>query len=94
MSGGGGYVLSNEAVKRFNEIALHDASKCKSGDNGSEDVEIGLCLEAAGVVAGDSRDDEFKGRFFPFPPEGHFRQVYVANWFENSTFYEVKEVKY
>jgi glycoprotein-N-acetylgalactosamine 3-beta-galactosyltransferase len=92
MSGGAGYVLSREAIKRFVEISLPNEALCKSGDAGSEDVEIGICLENAGVLAGDSRDELDRGRFFPFPPEGHFRQVYVENWFENSTFYKVEEV--
>lgn len=69
MSGGAGYVLSEEAVKRFVEIMPHP--DCKQDESGAEDVEAGKCLELAGVKAGDSRDSLGRGRFFPFVPEHH-----------------------
>ena len=74
MSGGAGYVLSKEALDRFVNVALADKDQkiCKANDHtGPEDVEIGICLENVGVVAGDSRDTLGRGRFFPFIPEHH-----------------------
>uniref|UniRef100_A0A1B6DQC5 Glycoprotein-N-acetylgalactosamine 3-beta-galactosyltransferase 1 n=1 Tax=Clastoptera arizonana TaxID=38151 RepID=A0A1B6DQC5_9HEMI len=71
MSGGAGYVLSKEAVKRFVEKALPDTSKCRQDDGGSEDLEMGKCLENVEVRAMDSRDSLGRGRFFPFIPQHH-----------------------
>lgn len=65
MSGGAGYVLSKEALRRFINESLPDPKKCKEANVGNEDLEMGKCLEAVGVEAGDSRDNEGKDRFMP-----------------------------
>lgn len=42
MSGGAGYVLSKEAVRRFVEEGIPHKDKCRQSADGAEDVEIGM----------------------------------------------------
>lgn len=94
MSGGAGYVLSKTAVRRFVENGLPDKAKCRQSAEGSEDVEIGKCLEKVKVFAGDSRDALGRGRFFPFVPEHHLIPGHVDRsfWYWSYIFYETDEV--
>ena len=57
MSGGAGYVLSKEALRRFATRGLKDKTgvTCRTDDGGAEDLEMGKCMEGLGVKAGDSR---------------------------------------
>ncbi|KAJ8923063.1 hypothetical protein NQ315_001612 [Exocentrus adspersus] len=93
MSGGAGYVLSKEALKRFVEIGLTNATGCSKSNSGAEDVEMGKCMEAVRVKAGDSRDSMGRGRFFPFVPEHHLIPGHVAKsfWYWQYIYYDSKE---
>ena len=71
MSGGAGYILSRESVRRFVEEALPDPKKCSSGSEGDEDVQMGICLQNVGVTAVDTRDINEKHRILPFTPGAH-----------------------
>ena len=51
-SGGGGYVLSKEALRRFGN---RSKKRC-ADDNGAEDVELGRCMERLGVKTQESLD--------------------------------------
>ncbi|CAD6995920.1 glycoprotein-N-acetylgalactosamine 3-beta-galactosyltransferase 1 [Ceratitis capitata] len=67
MSGGSGYVLSRESLRRFVESAIVNNTNCDILNNlQAEDVAMGQCLRAVGVSAGDSRDAHLKWRFYPF----------------------------
>ncbi|XP_063283742.1 glycoprotein-N-acetylgalactosamine 3-beta-galactosyltransferase 1-like [Pelobates fuscus] len=68
MSGGAGYVLNKESLKRFVEgfqtgVCTHLSSV--------EDLELGKCLEKMGIAAGDTRDTENRETFHPFTPDFH-----------------------
>lgn len=95
MSGGAGYVLSKEAVKRFATRGLTDrmGMLCRSDGGGAEDVEMGKCMENLGVRAGDSRDSQGRGRFFPFVPEHHLIPGHMPDdfWYKKYIFYPVEE---
>lgn len=72
--GGPGYVLSQNALHRFAMAQQQRArdDTCNWYSNaGAEDVELGKCMEAVGVVAGDTRDELKRGRFFLGQPEDH-----------------------
>uniref|UniRef100_A0A336LUQ1 Glycoprotein-N-acetylgalactosamine 3-beta-galactosyltransferase 1 n=1 Tax=Culicoides sonorensis TaxID=179676 RepID=A0A336LUQ1_CULSO len=93
MSGGAGYVLSKEAVIRLVEQGIPDKSKCRQDAGGAEDVEIGKCLSKVHVKAGDSRDTEGRGRFFPFIPEHHLIPGHTSkdSWYWKYIYYDAKE---
>lgn len=72
--GGGSYIFSQTALYRFvNEMSnnVHSAVCRMHSKNGNEDIELGKCMESLDVVAGDTRDDMKRGRFFPNTPEAH-----------------------
>ncbi|XP_050711672.1 glycoprotein-N-acetylgalactosamine 3-beta-galactosyltransferase 1-like [Eriocheir sinensis] len=82
MSGGGGYVLSREALRRFVTRALPivDQTKCATKSlKGAEDLQLGKCLESVGVVAGDSLDEVGRSRFFSHSPLSLFFHQPVIN---------------
>ncbi|XP_073821326.1 glycoprotein-N-acetylgalactosamine 3-beta-galactosyltransferase 1-like [Musca autumnalis] len=92
MAGGSGYVLSKEAVRRFVEEAIPNATLCKQANTGAEDAEIGICLEKVNVTAVDSRDIHGRGKFFPFSPEHHmFPSKNKQYWYWKLIYYKTHE---
>lgn len=77
-SGGAGYVLSKQALKRL-AIDGTDDVICRQ-DGGAEDVEIGKCLHNLGVTIGDSYDFYGKSVFHCFDPASHLLGNYPS-WY-------------
>ncbi|XP_055518175.1 glycoprotein-N-acetylgalactosamine 3-beta-galactosyltransferase 1-like isoform X2 [Leucoraja erinacea] len=90
MSGGAGYVLSKEAVKRYVDICK--TGKC-SYSTVQEDVAISKCLAGLNVSAGDSRDTNKRETFHPLPPEHHLIKKYIprSSWYRKYCFYPITE---
>ncbi|CAM4678302.1 hypothetical protein PO909_014080 [Leuciscus waleckii] len=89
MSGGAGYVLSKEALKRF--VEGFNTKVC-THTTPVEDLAMGQCLEKMGVVAGDSRDTLHRETFHPFIPEHHLTGKFSKTfWYWNYCFYPIVE---
>ncbi|KAG4080227.1 hypothetical protein HA402_008298 [Bradysia odoriphaga] len=97
MSGGAGYVLSREAVRRLVERAITNANICLGDDIGPEDVVLGYCLTNVNVSAVDTRDSTGRERFFPFEPTAHLVPSPNDNasdyWYIKYSVHEIKDVK-
>ncbi|CAD7002484.1 unnamed protein product [Ceratitis capitata] len=87
MSGGAGYVLSRAALRRFAEVSASNTSAACTQNQLSEDKEMGICLQNAGVVAGDARDAEGAERFHPLAPI-HLIPVDTSEWYPLYLFYK------
>ncbi|XP_023152914.2 glycoprotein-N-acetylgalactosamine 3-beta-galactosyltransferase 1-A isoform X2 [Amphiprion ocellaris] len=89
MSGGAGYVLSKEALKRF--VEGFRAKVC-THTTPVEDLALGQCLEKMGVLAGDSRDTLHRETFHPFVPEHHLTSKFSKNfWYWTYCYYPIVE---
>ncbi|KAG9269747.1 glycoprotein-N-acetylgalactosamine 3-beta-galactosyltransferase 1-A-like [Astyanax mexicanus] len=89
MSGGAGYVLSKEALRRFVEGF---STKVCTHTTSVEDLAMGQCLEKMGVLAGDSRDSLHRETFHPFVPEHHLTGKFSKSfWYWNYCFYPIVE---
>ncbi|XP_039092173.1 glycoprotein-N-acetylgalactosamine 3-beta-galactosyltransferase 1 [Hyaena hyaena] len=90
MSGGAGYVLSKEALKRF--VNAFKTNKCTHSSS-IEDLALGKCMEVMNVEAGDSRDIDGKETFHPFVPEHHLIKGYLPKnfWYWNYNYYPAIE---
>ena len=89
-SGGAGYVLSKEALRRFGK---RRKGECGVEDLGEEDVEMGQCMETLGVKLGDSRDSLGRSRFHCFTPGIHMLGAQeFPDWYFTYDKYGAKKV--
>ncbi|XP_041104863.1 glycoprotein-N-acetylgalactosamine 3-beta-galactosyltransferase 1-like isoform X2 [Polyodon spathula] len=90
MSGGAGYVLSKEALRRF--IEGFKTKQCTHVTY-VEDLALGRCMETMNVTAGDARDKNKRESFHPFTPEMHLVKSYGAKtfWYWSYNLYPTEE---
>ncbi|KAM4572024.1 glycoprotein-N-acetylgalactosamine 3-beta-galactosyltransferase 1-A [Fundulus diaphanus] len=89
MSGGAGYVLSKEALRRF--VKGFQTKAC-THTTPVEDLALGQCLEKMGVLTGDSRDTMHRETFHPFEPEHHLTTKFPKSfWYWSYCFYPIVE---
>lgn len=87
---GGGYVLSRKALEKFNKNLLKNLTICHA-DGGSEDWEMGECLEHH-AIAVDCRDELHQKRFFPVGVEQHMgNYVDQGYWYVQRQYYTVAQ---
>lgn len=79
-SGGAGYVLSKEALRRLGENAHYKSSCPKDGT--IEDYDISKCLQSVGVKLGNSSDAFGRNRFNCFSPHYLLFEV-LPNWYKD-----------
>lgn len=82
-SGGAGYVLSNEALKRFGSALSPINKMCP--DTGVEDMDVGKCLRSINVDMGKSIDGR-RERFHVESMQNHFNNKnlgWLKGWSQN-----------
>ena len=88
-SGGGGYVLSNEALNRLGNKLDEDYKFCPN--TGTEDVDVAKCLRKLNVYPEKSIDEFGRERFHPLSLKHHFTG-YFPNWLYNYSANDIKIV--
>ncbi|XP_028675140.2 glycoprotein-N-acetylgalactosamine 3-beta-galactosyltransferase 1-like [Erpetoichthys calabaricus] len=89
MSGGAGYVLSRQALRRY-VAGLKDGTCTHTSS--VEDLAIGRCMESLGVRVVDTRDVQRRESFHPLYPELHLIPGILApsHWYWKYSFYKAR----
>ena len=70
LSGGAGFVFSQESYKRLIHRLSTNITLCRNG--GIDDLDLSHCLKASGSFIGDTRDEYGYERFHPGNFDGHY----------------------
>jgi glycoprotein-N-acetylgalactosamine 3-beta-galactosyltransferase len=88
-SGGGGYVLSNEAMTRLGSKLNSNFTYCKN--TGTEDVDVANCLRRLDVYPEKSIDNQGRERFHPLSVSDHLTGYY-PDWLNSYASNPLKKV--
>jgi len=89
-SGGAGYLLSNEALKRMATRLIRNYTSCRF--SGYEDVDVGECWRKSNVTWSKSLDEFNKERFFPRPILDFYFGRTNINWLNRYGLHKLKKV--
>jgi glycoprotein-N-acetylgalactosamine 3-beta-galactosyltransferase len=70
---------------------MNDTSKCEGGSDGSEDVQMGKCLNSVGVRAIDARDALGRYRFHALSATNHLTDQ--NKWFQGYIKHKIGQVR-
>jgi glycoprotein-N-acetylgalactosamine 3-beta-galactosyltransferase len=88
-SGGAGYVLSNEALRRIGSQLVSNYNFCPN--SGVEDVDVAKCLRKLSVYPEKSIDEMGRERFHPLDVTSHYKGTF-PQWLYNYSANPVKSV--
>lgn len=82
------YILSKEALKRFNDQII--SNNCRTDAGGAEDLEVGICLRN-NTIQVDTRDENHKHTFYPTLPEDDLNPFGQRYWYHTYQFYKIDQ---